>query len=250
MNRGAVQGREIFPLNGALSALHMASALPFDDRIYVGRVKGSVLAALATSDRAGRFILRGITTDGGVKINGRAVEPDTMYRVVTTGFVYDGGEGGIGATDGVELEVYGSQGPREFLTAWLDRPHEGDITQIPVDPARRTRWSFNASLDLGFQLVDVDNPQVVGAMGGMPTGAYNNPQLSRTSAMTLRGDGRFAANANTNMPLVSSTARSFTRRSNASSPSISRHIELDCERSTREASRRREFNRENRSCAC
>ncbi|MFO0603712.1 MAG: 5'-nucleotidase C-terminal domain-containing protein [Polyangiales bacterium] len=195
MNRGAVQGREIFPLNGGLTALHMASALPFDDRIYVGRVKGSVLADLATSPRAGRFILRGITTDGGVKINGRAVEPDTMYRVVTTGFVYDGGEGGIGATDGVELEVYGSQGPREFITAWLDRPHEGDITQIPVDPARRTRWTFNASLDLGFQLVNSANP-AGGRIDGTSIAPYSNPQLSRSDTMALRGDARVYANAN------------------------------------------------------
>jgi hypothetical protein len=184
----------MFPLNGELTGLHLATALPFDDRIYVGRVRGSVLSALATSDRAGRFALRGITTDGGVKINGRAVEPDTMYRVVTTGFVYDGGEGGLGATDGVELEVYGSQGPREFMAGWLDRQHSGDITQIPVDPAQRTRWTFNASLDLGFQLVNSANP-AGGPMGGTVV-PYSNPQLSRSDTMALRGDARVFANAN------------------------------------------------------
>jgi 2',3'-cyclic-nucleotide 2'-phosphodiesterase (5'-nucleotidase family) len=193
INRGAIQGREVFPLQGALTPLHLATVLPFDDRIYVGRIRGSVLSDLARSSRADRFVLRGITTDGGVKINGRPLEPTTMYRVVTTGFVYDGGEGGIGATDGVELEVYGTQGPREFFSNWLDQPHEGDITQIPVDPARRTRWTFNASIDLGFQLVNSANP-AGGPMGGTVV-PYNNPQLSRTDTMALRGDARFFANA-------------------------------------------------------
>jgi hypothetical protein len=193
LNRGAIQGREIFPLHGALTALHLATVLPFDDRIYTGRVKGSVLAALATSDRAGRFILRGVTTEGGVKINGRAVEPDTMYRVVTTGFVHDGGEGGLGATDGVELAVFGTRGPRDLFAAWLDRPRDGDITQAPVDPARRTRWTFNASLDLGFQFVGSANP--AGGPRGGSVIPYSNPQLSRADTMALRGDARFFANA-------------------------------------------------------
>ena len=97
-----------------------------------------------------------------------------------------GGEGGLGATDGVELAVFGTQGPRELLAAWLDRPRTGDITQAPIDPARRARWTFNASLDLGFQLVSSANP--AGGPRGGTVAPYSNPQLSRSDTMALRGD--------------------------------------------------------------
>ena len=192
INRGAV-ARDGFPMNGALTGLNLATALPFDDRIYVGTVRGSVLKDLVTSSRAGRFMIRGVTTEGGVKVNGRDIEADTLYRVVTTGFVFEGGEGGLGATEGVALDPWGSQGPREFMLSWLDRPHEGDITAIPVDPARRTRWTLNASVDLGFNLVNSANPA-----GGVTAGAaaYANPQLARSDTMALRGDVQFFANAN------------------------------------------------------
>jgi hypothetical protein len=163
--------------------------LPFDDQLYVGRVRGSVLKALATSPRAAGLMIRGVTVRGGtVKINGRDVEANTWYRVSTTRFMVEGGEGGIGGdAETVELEPFGTQGPREFIAAWLDRPHEGDITQIPVDPARRTRWTFNASIDLGFNLVNVANP-AGSAVAGTTIQPYGDAQLTRSDTMAVRGD--------------------------------------------------------------
>lgn len=196
LNRGAVQGRELFPLTGGITALQLAAMLPFDDQLYVGRVRGSVLKALATSPRAAGLMIRGVTVRGGtVKINGRDVEANTWYRVSTTRFMVEGGEGGIGGdAETVELEPFGTQGPREFIAAWLDRPHEGDITQIPVDPARRTRWTFNASIDLGFNLVNVANP-AGSAVAGTTIQPYGDAQLTRSDTMAVRGDLQLFANA-------------------------------------------------------
>lgn len=184
LNRGAVQGREIFPLRGGITALNLEAALPFEDRLYVGRVKGSVLKALATSSRAGRFYLRGIVVDDGtVKINGRTVDDAAEYTVVTTGFVVDGGEGGLGDGAG-ELPIWGDRGPREVFRAWLEQPHTGDITALPSDPARHTRWNFRATLDGQFTLTYIAPPT-----------DYDSPQLTRTDTTQFRFESQFRADA-------------------------------------------------------
>ncbi len=196
INRGAVQGRELFPLTGNITALQLAAILPFDDQVYTGRVLGSVLKALATSSRAERLMLRGVTVSGGtVKINGRDVEANSWYTVSTSRFIADGGEGGLGGNaESVEMSAFGALGPRELFSAWLERPHTGDITQLPVDPARRTRWTFNASVDFGFNLVNVANP-AGSALAGTTIQPYGDAQLSRSDSMSLRGDVQLFANA-------------------------------------------------------
>lgn len=196
INRGAIQGRELFPLTGSITGLQLAAIMPFDDQVFTGRVLGSVIKDFATSSRAGRFNLRGVTVSGGtVKINGRDLEPTTWYRVSTTRFVADGGEGGIGGdAESVDLSAFGTQGPRDLLGAWLGRPHEGDITRIPVDPARRTRWTFNGSLNFGFSLVNVANP-AGSAIAGTTIQPYTDAQLSRADTMSLSGDAQLFINA-------------------------------------------------------
>ncbi|MFO0651370.1 MAG: DUF3078 domain-containing protein [Polyangiales bacterium] len=63
-----------------------------------------------------------------------------------------------------------------------------------MDPARRTRWTFNASVDFGFNLVNVANP-AGSAIAGTTIQPYGDSQLSRTDTMALRGDVQLFANA-------------------------------------------------------
>ncbi len=181
INRAAVHP-DPFPILGALDDLSVQRALPFDDTLWVGQVPGSDLRELALSPRADRLQLRGLqVVDKKVLINGRKIDDDFSYRVVTTGFIADGGEGGLPGTFTVQNQ-FGS--PADVLIAWLSRPRSGDITQAPVDPAKHTRWELRFALDTSFSTTDVTN-----------AAQYADSQLSRGKAQTFRMDAETSADA-------------------------------------------------------
>lgn len=190
INRGAVkQPPGLFPLNGSITPLSLAAALPFEDSLHVARVTGAVLKALATSSRAGSFYLRGVVVDGGaVRVNGRLIDDAQSYRIITTGFVATGGDGGVG--DGVDYERFGSANAQEAFLGWLRTPREGDITHAPRDPADHTRWNFRWTTDLNFASTSIANNPYTGA-----SLQYTDPQLSRAQSINLRLDSLFRADA-------------------------------------------------------
>lgn len=188
INRGAVrQPTGLFPLQGNVTALTVAAALPFEDSLHVARVTGAVLKALATSSRAGGFYLRGVSDDG-TKINGRLIDDAQQYRIITTGFVATGGDGGVG--DGVDFERFNGRSMQDTFLAWLNIPRTGDITEAPSDPADHTRWNFRWTTDIGFTSTTIAaNP-----FEGMGL-RYDVPQLSRAQSNNLRIDSLVRADA-------------------------------------------------------
>ena len=178
INRGAVRPIANFPLRGRISRVDVLGALPFDDVLRVGRMKGELLAAFVRSGRAERFRLRGVTVDGdALLVNGRPLESDQYYRVVTSGFVADGGDGGLGEEGEVAYEDDPVGSPRETLLAWLATPRGGDITRAPIDPARRTRWTFRGFIDASLSDTTItNNPN------------YQDPQLVRSQGTAIQVD--------------------------------------------------------------
>ena len=178
INRGAVRPIANFPLQGRVSRVDVLGAMPYDDVLRVGRMKGELLATFVRSARAERFRLRGVTVDGdAIFVNGRPLEGDQYYRVVTTGFVADGGDGGLGEEDEVEYEADPVGAPRETLLAWLARPRDGDITHAPIDPAQRTRWTFRGFIDASLANTTItNNPQ------------FQDPQLVRSQGTAIQVD--------------------------------------------------------------
>ncbi|MDB4930419.1 MAG: hypothetical protein JWM10_2903 [Myxococcaceae bacterium] len=178
INRGAVRPIANFPLQRRVSRVDVLGAMPFDDVLRVGRIKGEHLAAFMRASRVARFRLRGVTADGdGFLVNGRPLENDQFYRVVTTGFVAEGGDGGFGEEDEVAYEEDAVGTPRETLLAWLATPREGDITTAPVDPARRTRWTFRGFIDASLSNTTItNNPQ------------FQDPQLVRSQGTAIQVD--------------------------------------------------------------
>lgn len=184
INRGALRPIATFPLQRRVSRVDVMAAIPFDDTVRVARVRGERLAALLGDPRAARFVVRGVGPEGeGFTVNGRPLVPEQVYRVVTTGFVADGGDGGFGEDD-LGFEIVGAEGPREMLLRWLATPRTGDITAAPVDPARRTRWTFRAVIDASWSETSIAN-----------TANYQDPQLVRSGGTAIQVDGEARVDA-------------------------------------------------------
>lgn len=184
INRGAVRPLPTFPLRERVSRVDVMAALPFDDTVRVARVKGESLADFMRGERHDRFVVRGVERDGeGFTVNGRPLVPEQFYSVVTTGFVAEGGDGGLGGDD-IDYTIAGHEGPREMLLRWLATPRQGDITRAPIDPARRTRWTFRALIDASWSETSIDN-----------TANYQDPQLVRSQGTAVQVDGEFHADA-------------------------------------------------------
>ncbi len=185
INRGAVRPLQRFPLRDRITGLDVMGALPFDDHLFVGTMTGEALQTLLQSDRAPRFLVRGVThLDDTWSVNGRPLVTTQRYRVVSTGFVVGGGDGGLGEDVSGEFARFGPEGPREVFAAWLARPRTGDITQAPVDPARRTRWLFRAFVDASWAQTSISNPR-----------NYQDPQLARAGSSDITLDAEFRADA-------------------------------------------------------
>ncbi len=181
-SRSMVQAREIFPRTRALRPLDLAAALPFDDEVMVGVLRGTELRGIARS-AAARLVLRGVTVEGEViRVNGRLLEDAARYRVVTTRYVVDT----VSGVDALADRFVPAEGlrVREVLRSWLDRPRQGDITIQPVDPAFRTRWVFRANLEAALAATLVNN-----------RGGYTDSQLARAETLALRGDLELRADA-------------------------------------------------------
>lgn len=185
INRGALRPLERFPLRDRITGLDVMGALPFDDHLFVGTMTGEALKALLESDRAERFRVRGVTHEDDVwTVNGRALVDAQRYRVVSTGFVVGGGDGGLGEGVSDDFARYAGDGPREVFSAWLAQPRTGDITRAPVDPARRTRWLFRAFVDASWAQTSITNPR-----------NYQDPQLARAGSSDIVLDAEFRADA-------------------------------------------------------
>lgn len=178
INRGAVRPIANFPLRGRISRVDVLGALPFDDVLRVGRIKGDALATFVRSVRSARFRMRGVTRDGdSLLVNGRPLAEDQYYRVVTSGFVADGGDGGFAEEDEVAYEPDPVGAPRETLLSWLAIPRGGDITRAPIDPAQRTRWTFRGFIDASLSNTTIaNNPN------------YQDPQLVRSQGTAIQLD--------------------------------------------------------------
>ncbi|MFN7131811.1 MAG: 5'-nucleotidase C-terminal domain-containing protein, partial [Myxococcales bacterium] len=188
VNRGAIDASAFFPLTGALTPLHVNAALPFDNRPMLSRMTGAQVRQWVSSPRAGLFYVQGVTGSGGdVRVNGRPLNDQLLYSVVTTDFVAEGGHGGL--IDGMEFVQVGEYTVRDALADFLNEPRTLDPRAALPNPADRTRWVFRYTLDGAFTSTNIANPDA----------RFTDPQLARTPAVTLRIDteGRADADAPT-----------------------------------------------------
>ncbi|MBI5547331.1 MAG: hypothetical protein HY901_25900 [Deltaproteobacteria bacterium] len=185
INREAIRDPGLFPLRGIATRFDVLAALPFEDVLAETRCRGSVLKAFALAPRFKEYEARGLTaSDGVVKINGRPVEADQWYQVVTTGFVASLEKDGLGG--GVAFERRPGSSPRDLLLAWLEQATPSGQVAQPEDPASLARWHLRISLDGALSDARIGNPDPA---------TYNDAQLTRIEASNVALDARFYAGA-------------------------------------------------------
>lgn len=188
INRRAIRGGAVFPIRDGLSALSVRVAVPFEDHVHLTRVDGETLEELALSGALDRFHVRGVTVHGEassrtVKVNGRPIDTATSYSLVTTGFVAEGGDGGL--DDDLEWRTLPDT-HQDLLIEWLRTPGPDGYLRPPSDPAEHVRWSFRWNLDGEFTATNILNDD---------SAVYSDAQLTRAQAMTFRVDTELRADA-------------------------------------------------------
>ncbi len=203
INRGAFRNEGKFPLEGALTRADIYSALPYDNRVVVAEVEGSVLRRMA-SQIGLDAVAQGIESSGGVlRVNGRPLDDNRRYRVVVNDFVAAGGDGLFRSGE--------LQRARAYHPGWSNEPptvsemtiryfeEEKHIRRPGVEGIdveanfenlhHKFLWRLNSSLNASYNQVMVRNPEVDGG------GAYDQSQLGVQSTDQLNLEGRFLVEA-------------------------------------------------------
>jgi hypothetical protein len=164
-----------FPLPVAATELDIRSALPFDDHLRIAWVKGADLRRVY-QDSGERLFFRGVDKVGSaLKVNGRPLDDASWYRIVTTDFLADGG-------DGVRIAPTFYAVGSAPLPELVLRKLRGSQSELAL--ARHTRWWIHYTLELDLASTLVSNPS--------PT-ILNDAQLSRGQALAVTGDSLFRA---------------------------------------------------------
>ena len=204
MNEGAVLNSDNFPLTGSLTYADAYTILPFDNPMFVLRVKGETLAKIA-GKLDGPAVAVGLSKSGtDLRINGRAIHPDQIYTVATNQFVADGGDRIVDPdeirTKRIHKPDWSDQTPAisDLLVHFVDSglfAYRGPVDSrlsprgnFP-DLHRRFMWQFVGSIDASYNQVSVDNP----ARDGAP--AYEQSQLNVQSTNQVNLEGNLQANA-------------------------------------------------------
>lgn len=184
INRSAVRELPVYPVaDGALTELVVRAALPYEDVTRKAFIKGADLRALVGSPRGDALYVRGVSGRGGeARVNGRKLDDNALYRVVTTGYLAEGGDPGI--ADKLTLRAEVGPALSRALLDWLRTAPRGATVHRPVDPAERTRWTLRGSFDAAFTSINLTNDA-----------KYTDPQLTRAESTALRFDLDVGADA-------------------------------------------------------
>jgi 5'-nucleotidase len=200
VNRTAVADRRLFPLDGPLTEGHLRRTLPFENGLRVASIRGSDIESVARRvlDAPTAAVVGIEDVDGEIRINGRAVDPDIRYRLVTIDFIADGGDD-ILDPEALEFEparpdARGNTGLVDRISAWLgSRRGRGSYAPAErVDLYQRPLWTAVAQLD-----VAVADLQVADPTAGLEEGAYDQPQLARQELFDIRLEAALRAGVST-----------------------------------------------------
>lgn len=165
LNAGLVDDDDLFPLRGPLTQGQIRRALPYDNELRVATIRGSDLAGVAERlTGSGAAVLEGLEDDDGtIKVNGRDVDPDARYRLVTIDFVAEGGDG-IVDPEAVTFETPGpgaggSAMLADRIVGWLaERPGRGPYDpDSRLDLHRAPLWSGSALVDAAISDLQINN---------------------------------------------------------------------------------------------
>ncbi len=163
LNTGFVHARP-FPLTGGLTQAELKRAMPHKAVVGTARVTGTALEDLLGAGLANKKLaVLGATKDGGIKVNGRALDKSRAYTVATVEFVAKGGDGIFGATD---LEAWhpieGEPDIRDLVDRVIEKETAREDGNPSIDPATdfgkpaTDRLLTVAMADLGADFTDTN----------------------------------------------------------------------------------------------
>jgi 2',3'-cyclic-nucleotide 2'-phosphodiesterase (5'-nucleotidase family) len=196
LNAGLVADDGLFPIQGPLTQGHVRRALPYDNELRVATIRGGDLGDVAERlVESGAAVLEGIEErDGGYRINGRDIEIDARYRLVTIDFVAEGGDG-ILDPEALELETPrpgagGSVMLADRILSWLGTREGGEEPYDPdarLDLHTRPLWSGTALIDAAISDIQINDRST----------GYAQPPLDRQELFDLSLSGDFRGGMST-----------------------------------------------------
>jgi 5'-nucleotidase / UDP-sugar diphosphatase len=198
INRGLVNPRTVFPLEGEITRHDFFSALPHRNRIYTFKLDVVALTALcaglANEKKANgdvRLLHRGLECGDPIKVNGRALESGESYSAVTIEYLADGMHGYF-SEQSKKMKLYRPKGEevapvlgrlaRNFLSGPRfsgAHPEPIDLAGNFPDLARKLRWAFQGTVNFNLADTRIENGP-----------GYDESQLTRDPFIALKGELR------------------------------------------------------------
>jgi hypothetical protein len=182
INNAAVE-EEGFPIEGRLNAEQLRRAIPYDNSLRVITLRGYelelVFGTLAYASRATALGL-GFDATGRYTVNGRLIDPEGPYRIVTLDFVASGGDGILRLPPGRWRRAPPGPGGHDLLTDrlihWFDveRGSERYDPTVEQDLHVRPLWFGRSLLAVTMASAFIDNQA-----------QYYQPSLARQGLIDL-----------------------------------------------------------------
>jgi 2',3'-cyclic-nucleotide 2'-phosphodiesterase (5'-nucleotidase family) len=203
INRGLVNPRTVFPMEGSITRHDFFSGLPHRNEVYTFDLSVDELTKLcvAMAQEKGatgeiRLLHRGLECGDSIKVNGRALESGESYTAVTVEYLAKGMLGYF-KDQTKKMKVFRPDAEadapvlgelaRDFLSGPRftgERPEPIGLEVNFVDLADRLRWMFEGMLNFNLADTRIDNAP-----------AYQESQLTRDEFIALKGEVRGKAGA-------------------------------------------------------
>lgn len=182
-----------------LSASDVNIAIQYDEPLMVADVPGTWIRNFARSNPEGRDlralgveITNPFAANEKIKVNGRLLDTDAIYRVVTIRFLAAGGDHGLIGQD-AEWDTT-EHTLRRVVLDHLEVERDADPRSALVDPWDRLEWTFRVGADLTFAGSAVRDP---GGYQEGPLQNANQTQFGLNLNLALNALSRQAAWENT-----------------------------------------------------
>jgi len=197
LNASAIDGRWPGVREGTLSASDVNVAVQYDEPLMRATVPALWLRDFARrhADDDEALLKLGLTIDNPygtlekIKINGRLLDLEAYYDVVTIRFLAEGGDDGV-VPGGVEWEQLEGLTLRGVLLSYLREEREEDPRQALPDPSEQLEWTLRIDSDLTFSGSAVRDP---GGYAEGPLQNANQTQLGVNANLALNALSRRAA---------------------------------------------------------
>ena len=193
LNHSAIDERWSLRGSQALTESDINIGVQYDEPLMAATVPATWLRDLARAQNS-RLMTRGLNINNAfessekIKVNGRLLDLEANYRVVTIRFLAEGGDHRT-LPAGVEWQQMEGLTLRSVMRDYLRTERSEDPREVP-DPADRLEWTFRINTDATFAGSAVRDP---GGYAEGPLQNANQVQLGLNATVGLNALSRRAA---------------------------------------------------------